>query len=226
MKVEWWLGRWATAGRMAIVILLPATITLLSACWEWDVAGPLIGAGAVGTGVTIAAVEAAPSPRPGVSVESQSGDNSNPVVAHSANPQSLDHGSGLVAEAVPAFTPSTTLPPTIAAATDARNSRLRHQRQSKTQALKRSAKTRPPDRRAGPAVAASKSSTAPAALPPNIAVAKDPPSVRMSHKRGSTTQVFASSTKPQSSEHRSGPVTANLAETAPPGELPATTIVH
>ena len=184
------VGAMGDHGPMAIAILLPATVALLSACWEWDVAGPLIGVGAVGTGATIAAAKGAPSPRRSVSVESQSGDNNNPVVAHSANPQSLNHRSGSVTEAWPAFTPSTTLPPTIAAARHSRNSRLRHQRQIKTQDVARSAKARPPGRRAGPVVTASKSSTAPATLPPNIAPAKDPPSAHMSHRRGSTTQVF------------------------------------
>ena len=75
MKAEWWLGRWAPTGRIALLILLPATVTLLSACWEWDVAGPLIGVGAVDTGVTIAAAKGAPSSRPSVSAESQGGDN-------------------------------------------------------------------------------------------------------------------------------------------------------
>ena len=226
MKVDGWMGRWATTGRMAIVILLPATVTLLSACWEWDVAGPLIGVGAVGTGVTIAAAKGAPSPRPSVSVESQSGDNSNPVVAHSAKPQSVDHGSGLVAKALPAFTPSTTPRPTSAAATDARNSRLRHQRQVRTQYVTRSANARPPDRRAGPVMTASKSSTAPATFSRKSAAAKGPPSAHMSHRRGSRTRVFASSAKQQPSDHRGGPATAALLPTGAPGELPPTTIVQ
>ena len=75
MKAEWWLGRWAPTGRIALLILLPATVTLLSACWEWDAADPLIGVGAVDTGVTIAAAKGAPSSRPSVSAESQGGDN-------------------------------------------------------------------------------------------------------------------------------------------------------
>jgi len=227
MKVDGWMGQWAATGRLAMVILLPATVTLLSACWEWDVAGPLIGVGAVDTGVTIAAAaKGAPSSRPSVSVESQSGDNSNPVVAHSAKPQSVDHGSSLVAKALPAFTPSTILPPTIAAATDARSSRPRHLRQVRTRHVTRSANARPPDRRAGPVMMASKSSTAPATLSPKTAAAKGPPSAHLSHRRGSITRVLASSAKPQPSDHLNAPVAAALLFTGAPRELPATTIVH
>lgn len=226
MNVECWLGRWASAGRITLVIVLPATVTLLSACWEWDVAGPLIGVGAAGTGATIVAVEGAPSSRPSVSVESQRGDNSNPVVAHSANPQPLDAASGPVTAALPAFAPSTTPPRTVAAARHSRNSRLRQQRKSKTQDVARSGNARRPHRRVGPLVTGSKSSTTLATRSPNIAAAKGPPRPRLSHPRGSITRVIASTAKPQPSDHRSGPVTAALPDTAPPGELPATTIVQ
>lgn len=155
-----------------------------------------------------------------------SGDNSNPVVAHSANLQSLDHGRSPVTEGLPTFTPSTTPPPAIAAARNARNSRLRHQRRIKTQDVTRSANARPPGRRAGPVMTASKSLTAPATLSPNIATAKGPPSARMSHRRGRTSRAFVSSAKPQPSDHRSDSVTGALLDTGPPGELPATTLVH
>jgi len=201
------------------------TVSLLSACWEWEVAGPLIGVGAVGTGVTIAAARGAPSPGPNASEESQSGDNRNPVAAHSAGPQSLDHGSGPVTETLPAFATSPTLPPT-AAATDARNSHLRHQRETSARDDAHSATARHPDRRAGPVMTVSKSSTAPATLSPSVATTKGPPSARMSHVRVSTSRVLVSSAKPQPLDHRSGSVAAASPDTASPGELPTTTIVH
>lgn len=224
MKVEWRLGRCATTGRLVIVILLSATIALFSGCWEWEVAGPLIGVGAVGTGVTIAAARGARSPRPSVPAENKSGDSSDPPVVHSANSQSLDHGNSLVTQAGPAFTPSTTLPPTIAAAGDERNSHLDHQDQISTQDLSRSSNAGPPDLPVGSFVTASKSSTAPSTLP-HTAIAKSPPGPRVNHGRGSINRILVSSAKPQPSDPENGPVAAALPGTAPPGELP-TTIVH
>jgi len=49
-----WL--WTLIGRIALLALVPALVTL-SGCWEWQVAGPLLGIGTVGTGVAIAEVE-------------------------------------------------------------------------------------------------------------------------------------------------------------------------
>lgn len=165
------------------------------------------------------------SPRPSASVESQSGDDNNAVVAHSASLQSLDHGSGRVRDALPAFTPSATQPAPIAAATDTRNSHLSHQHQISARDDVRSANA-PSDLRAGPVVTASKSSTAPASRSPEVATTKDSPNAHMSGARGRTSRVLVSSAKPQPLDHWSGAVTAASPDTAPPGELPATRIVH
>jgi hypothetical protein len=48
------LRRYATGGRIATALLLLPIPGLLSSCWEWEVAGPLLGVGATGAGVAVA----------------------------------------------------------------------------------------------------------------------------------------------------------------------------
>jgi hypothetical protein len=52
--MDGWL--WRLVRRIALTTLAPALLTL-SGCLDWQVAGPLLGVGAVGTGVAVAEVE-------------------------------------------------------------------------------------------------------------------------------------------------------------------------
>ncbi len=56
-----WL--WTFIGPIALLTLVPAVLTL-SGCWEWQVAGPLIGVGTAGAGVAVASAEHAGNKEP------------------------------------------------------------------------------------------------------------------------------------------------------------------
>src|SRR5271156_122867 len=102
MKLSW--GRRVTNSRIAVVIVLSATAALLSGCWA--VAGPLIGVGVVGGGVAIASAKGSATQPPSTPLLGQGGDSSTEAVAHSAQPQPLDQGSGPIVAASPASAPA------------------------------------------------------------------------------------------------------------------------
>jgi len=162
MKVGKGLGWWATRGRMVVLVLLPVTIVLLNGCWEWEVAGPLIGVGATTAGgAAIATTNSVPSARTSEISAGQGGYNSNQPVAHVAQPQLLDHGTGSVATASPSSAPSATHSPTIAAAKDPPKVRRRHKPQTSTRAVAHAAKPQHRDHGSGPVTAASPASKLP-----------------------------------------------------------------
>ncbi len=220
MKLSWGLRRRVTSGRIAVVILLPAAVALLSGCWA--LAGPLIGVGAVGGGVAIAAAKGSAKQPPNTPLVRQGGDGSAEAVAHSNQPQPLDHGSGPIVAASPASTPASALSPTIAAAKGPHKPPHRITRE----AVAHSAKPPRLDRGSGPVMAASPASTPPATHSTNIATAKGPSRARRHHTPQGSTRAVAHSAKPPSRDHGSGPVMAASPASTLPGDLSATTIVH
>ena len=220
MKLCWGLRRWVTSGRIAVGIFLPAAVAPLSGCWA--LAGPLIGVGTVGGGVAIAAAKGSAKPPPSTPLVRQGGDGSTEAVAHSAQPQPLDHGSGPIAAASPASTPASVLSPTIAAAKGPHKPPHRITREAVAQSAK------PPrrDRGSGPIMTASTASTPPATHSSTVATAKGPSKARRRHTPQSSTRAAAHSAKTQHRDHGSGPVMAVSTASTLPGDLSATTIVH
>ena len=155
MKLGWRLGQWATSGRTAIVVFLPVLVALLAGCWA--VAGPLIGAGAVGAGA-IAVAKRPPEARPSVSLEGQRGDGRNEALGPS-DERPADHGSGPAMVALPPALPPETLSPTIATAESPHKERRRHTRRSRTRAIAHSRKQPLPSRPSSSATAAVPAST-------------------------------------------------------------------
>jgi hypothetical protein len=81
-----WL--WQFIGRIALPGLLPTLLTL-SGCWDWAVAGPLLGVGTVGTGVAVAEVEHHKKIQPPATQApaARQPENGSEAAANSDNPQ-------------------------------------------------------------------------------------------------------------------------------------------
>jgi len=201
------------------VILLPAAAALLSGCWA--LAGPLIGVGAVSGGAAIAAAKGSAEQPPSRPPVRQGDDGSTEAVAHSAQPQPLDHGSGPIVAASPASPPASALPRTIAAAKSPHKPPHRITRE----AVAHSAKPRRRDR-GSPVTAASPASTPPATHSTNIATAKGPSKARRHHMQRGSTRAVAHSAKPPPRDYGSGPVMAASPASTLPADLSAPTIVH
>jgi hypothetical protein len=95
-----------------------------------------------------------------------------------------------------------------------------------TEAVAHSAQLQPRDHESGPVMTDLPASTPPAIHSPVIAAAKGLPRARRRHTLQSSTRAVAQTAKPQLRDHRRGPVMAALPASTPPGDLPATTIVH
>jgi hypothetical protein len=220
MKLVWGLRRWVTSGRIAVGILLLAAVALLSGCWA--LAGPLIGVGAVGGGVAIAAAKGSAKPPPSTPLVRQGGAGSTEAVAHTARPQPLDHGGGPIVAVSPASTSASALSPTIAGIKGPQKPPHRITRK----AVAHSAKLQHRDHGSGPIMTASSASTPPATHSTTVATAKGPSKARRRHTPQSSTRAVAHSAKTRHRDHGSGPVMAVSTAATLPGDLSATTIVH
>ena len=202
------------------MILLPAAVALLSGCWA--LAGPLIGVGAVSGGAAIAAAKGSAEQPPSRPLVRQGDDGSTEAVAHSAQPQPLDHGSGPIVAASPASPPASALSRPIAAAKSPHKPPHRITRE----AVAHSAKPRRRNRGSGPVMAASPASIPHATHSTNIATAKGPSRARRHHMPHGSTRAVAHSAKPPSRDYGSGSVIAASPASTLPADLSATTIVH
>ena len=220
MKLGWGLRRWVTSGRAAVGILLPAAVALLSGCWA--LAGPLIGVGTVGGGVAIAAAKGSAKQHPSTPLVRQGGEGSTEAVAHSDQPQPLDHGSGPIAAASPASTPASALSPTIAGIKGPHKPPHRITRE----AVAHSAKPPPQDQGSGAIMTASTASTPPGTHSTTGATAKGSSRARRRRTAQGSTRAVAHYAKLQHRDHGNDPVMAASPAYMLPGDLSATTIVH
>ena len=158
-----WLAllRLRVSGRMTFVfifLILP-WVMLLNGCWE--LAGPLIGVGAVGGGVGVAAASrASAKQRPSPTPVQESSSGSAESVPQSASSQLTVHESPAIA-ALPAPSPAA-VPSPAAAVTEAPHRAREHRRKAK--AVARSSKPKRLKSRS-PSVASSLLTAPPDTLP-------------------------------------------------------------
>ncbi len=170
-----WL--WQFTGRIALLALLPTVLTL-SGCWDWAVAGPLLGVGTVGTGVAVAEVEHSkktPTQSPATQLptaqppEIRQPENGSEGAAQPDNQQGAAKNiAAPVVGAPQEFTlPTTPKVTPLASVEKATDTRTKHHGE---EVVVRSHRPRPVAHKHHPTTARSRSSTPPTTLPATFIV--------------------------------------------------------